>query len=382
MASALLIERLASTSPTLAEEMRLCPLRAGLASCHEAASWVLHDPRLWLGHALHALLERARHEQIPNLEVAWDAEIARSVERIESHQFDRRFSNPSRWPSYFLVRQRAFSSAAALNAARRPSSRTLSEWLPVHSGTERRLVARGGRLVGRPDRFNRSSVIDIKSNLPDRTTAVGMEIFNRYRRQVQIYAAIIAENFNFWPRKGIIAGASGETAEFDLVPAECDGEADAAVEDLVAWNQTLSSNPTASTIATPSDPSCGSCRYQLICPAFWTWLKQSGLSSTSKAPVAVAGLLKSVQLGNDGDLQTITLASVVSTHPGMTEASLVTRRSIHGTLLQSDIGAECRVIGADMRRDGRLTADWPTVLMLSDKIPQIDFRHGPVSVPS
>jgi hypothetical protein len=46
--------------------------------------------------------------------------------------------------------------------------------------------------------------------------------------------------------------------------------------------------------------------------------------------VAAAGILKSVLLGNDGDLQTIALADVVSTQPGMVSASLVTRRSIHG----------------------------------------------------
>jgi len=181
---------------------------------------VLHDPRLWLGTALHALLERARHEHIPDLEAAWDNEIAGFVERIGSHQFDRRFSDPSSWPSYFLIRQRALSSAAELNAARRPSSGCVSERSPLRSGAERRLVARGGRLVGHPDRFNRSSVIDIKSNLPDQTTPIGAEIFKRNRRQIQIYAAIIAENFNFWPKKGIIVGASGETAEFGLAPAE------------------------------------------------------------------------------------------------------------------------------------------------------------------
>jgi len=70
MAPPLVIEPLASTSPTLADEMKLCWLRAGLASCRESASWVLHDPRLWLGTALHSLLEKARHEHISDLEAA------------------------------------------------------------------------------------------------------------------------------------------------------------------------------------------------------------------------------------------------------------------------------------------------------------------------
>jgi hypothetical protein len=297
MAAPLVIGPLANTSPTLADEMKLCRLRAGLASCRESASWVLHDPRLWLGTALHSLLEKARHEHISDLEAAWDGEIAGFVQRIGSHQFDQRFSDPSRWPSYFLIRQRALSSAAELIATRRPSGGSV-EPSPMRSGTERRLVARGGRLVGRPDRFDRSSVTDIKSNLPDQTTSVGAEIFKRNRRQIQIYAAIIAESLGFWPKKGNIIGASGETAEFGLVPAECNAEADAAVADLATWNRALASTTRASDIASPSDSSCGTCRFQLVCPAFWTWLARRSPGGTPpRAPVAAAGLLKSVQLG-------------------------------------------------------------------------------------
>lgn len=125
MTPPLVIGPVAITSPTLANEMKLCRLRAGLASCRESASWVLHDPRLWLGTALHSLLEKARHEHISDLEAAWDGEIAGFVQRIGSHQFDQRFSDPQRWPSYFLVRQRALSSAAELSAARRPSGRSV-----------------------------------------------------------------------------------------------------------------------------------------------------------------------------------------------------------------------------------------------------------------
>jgi PD-(D/E)XK nuclease superfamily len=380
MAAPLVIRPLASTSPTLADEMRGCRLRAGLASCREAASWVLHDPRLWLGAALHALLEKARHEHISDLEAAWDGEIAGFVQRIGSHQFDQRFSDPRRWPAYFLVRQRALSSAAEVNAARRPSGANVRERPPLRSGTERRLVARGGRLIGRPDRFDSSSVTDIKSNLPDQTSPVGAEIFKRNRRQIQIYAAIIAESLGFWPKKGIIVGASGETAEFGLAPGECDAEADAAVADLASWNSAISSAARASDIANPSESSCGTCRFQLVCPAFWTWLARNSPGSIpSTAPVAAAGLLKSILLGNDGDLQTIALASVVSTQPGIVSARLVTRRSIHGILPPSEIGSECRIVGAEIRRDGRLAADWPTVVVPADRIPRIDLVPNAVS---
>jgi len=352
--------------------MRICPLRAGLASCREAAEWVLHDPRLWLGTVLHVLAEKAMREGVADPVGAWDDEIAKFVQHIGSHQFDKRFSDPSRWPSYFLTRRRALTLVAKLNSAKRHSPSGARP--QPSSGTERRLTARGGRLVGRPDRFDRSSITDIKSNLPDRATPLGTEIFNRYQRQIRIYAAIIAESLGFWPRKGIVAGASGETVEFGLVPTDCDAEADAAVTDLAAWNGALSSAVRASDIATPSESACSSCRFQLVCPVFWEWLARRNPNGLAEpAPVAVSGQLNSVQIGNDGDLQTVILTEVSSTVSGTTTASVVTRRSIHGELQTSDVNSICRITGAGVRRDGRLIADWSTLLVPKDRIPAIDI---------
>src|SRR6185312_5553996 len=107
-------------------------------------------------------------------------------------------------------------------------------------------------------------------------------------------------------------------------------EADAAVADLDHWNSALASAARISDIANPSALACGTCRFQLVCPAFWNWLSQNSQNSAPQnTPAAVGGQLSSVQLGNDGDLQSITLVGVVATLPGMTTASLVTRRSIH-----------------------------------------------------
>jgi hypothetical protein len=385
MAPPITLRPLESTSPTAATQMTICGLRAGLSSCKEADAWVLHDPRLWLGIVLHSLLEKARDGVLgTNFGEAWQTEVRHFLQRAELHQFDRRFSNLARWPNYYLMEERALNAAAELSAAQNNSAgssraRTQGQQ-PPHSGTERRLVARSGRLVGRPDRFDRNSITDYKSNLPDTSTALGVQILRHNRRQIQIYAAIIAESFGFWPKTGIIAGASGETAEFPLAPSECDAEADAAVADLAAWNRSLSSVSRPSDIASPSESSCGRCHFQLVCPAFWAWLARRSPSGTpSRAPVAAAGVLKSIQLGNDGDLQTISLHGVVSTQPGMIATSLVTRRSIHGTLLPSDIGSECRIVGAEMRRDGRLTAGWPTVVLPADQIPRINLDPHAVS---
>lgn len=347
---------------------------------------MLHDPRQWLGMAFHSLVEKARNGTAgPNFKTAWDAEIALFVERAAAHQFDRRFVDAVRWPSYFLIQQRALSAAAELGAGRSPfRSRVSRHGQEQHSGTERRLVARSGRLVGRPDRFDRTSVTDYKSNLPDAATAIGSEILRRNRRQIQIYAAMIAEALGFWPAKGIVAGASGENITFVLSPAECDAEADRAVQDLESWNSALASSRDAGDLANPSPWSCHNCRFQLVCPAFWTWIARNApVNMQPGAALAAAGPINSVQLGNDGDLQTVSLSNVVSTQPSIHEVSLVTRRSIHGSISPNWTGAECRIVGAAPRRDGRLSSDFSTVLLPSDQIPQVAIRmNAPPGTPS
>jgi hypothetical protein len=90
--------------------------------------------------------------------------------------------------------------------------------------------------------------------------------------------------------------------------------------------------------------------------------------------VAVTGRLKYVQLGNDGDVQSVALTDAASTLPQITAAGLVTRRSIHGDLSQNPTGTECRIVGAEVRRDGRLVADMQTLLKPADQIPPIVIR--------
>ncbi|MBR0793047.1 PD-(D/E)XK nuclease family protein [Bradyrhizobium manausense] len=369
------IAPLASTSPTAAAEMAVCGLRAGLSSCRDADAWVLHDPRLWLGIAFHSLMEKARRGLAgPALVAAWNEIVERFAQEAGLHQFDRRFASAVHWPNYYLAEERAISAAADLAArSTPPHARPASEQQPT-SGTEKRLVARSGRLVGRPDRFNKHAVTDYKSNLPDQTTAAGSEIFRRNRRQVQIYAAIIAEVCGFWPEKGILAAASGELIEFDLNPTECDAEADRAVHDLEAWNRRLASARQSADIASPSAQACQNCKFQLLCPAFWPWLAQHQAAGMPLNNVAVTGRLKYVQLGNDGDVQTVALEGASASVPQIATPSLVTRRSIHGDLSQNPVGAECRIVGAELRRDGRLVAGMRTVPMPIDQIPEIVIR--------
>jgi hypothetical protein len=379
MAGPLTLVPLASTSPTMAEEMSICRLRAGLASRSASEAWVLHDPRLWLGTVLHSVLEIAGHARTAtDLEAAWDAEIARFVRQAGDHQFDRRFADPTRWPSYFLVRQRALSSAAKLlsDLQQRADARLTHGHQPsTQRRTERRLVARAGRLIGRPDRFDRWSVTDFKSTLPDATSPIGAEILGRNQRQIKIYAAMIAEILGYWPNTGIITAASGASITFNLVPAECDAEADNATLELDGWNNALLTAEQPDDIANPSAAACQNCRFQLVCPAFWAWISAGMATSMPRTAPAASGILSSVQSGNDGDLQTLHFSHVSATLPTGTELILTVRRSIHGDFFPTAIGTECRITAAAVRADGRLRADYSTLVMSTNQIPVISIQN-------
>ncbi len=243
MTALIKLSAIARTSPTLWSHMRLCGLRAVLAATPAADRWVLHDPRAWLGSAFHRLMEVTRRGATPaHTESIWNAAIAEAVAAALNHPLDRRFAAPERWPSYFLVRQRAFALAAKLGAPRKPDGaegRTAQERPGPARGPERRFEARGGRLVGRPDYYDGHTLTEYKSSLPDAAWAGAAEITDSFRRQLRLYAVIIADALGKWPAAGRIVAASGQTLEVKIDPAACNAEADAALAALDALNAAL-----------------------------------------------------------------------------------------------------------------------------------------------
>ena len=367
--------------------MLVCGLRAGFASLVESGRWVLHDPRAWLGIAFHSLLQRAGQARFAiDLEAAWDSEIKRLANLAAAHQFDRRFSDPTRWPSYYLVRQRALSSAHELMSKRAlPNSvqpapdlaNIEPSKIPIN-GIERKLVARSGRLTGRPDRFDRSAITDFKSSLPDADAPKRAEILARHERQLRIYAAIIADVFGYWPKTGIVAAASGATIHIDLEPKQCDAEAEIALAALDKWNASLLAANQANELAAPSASACENCRFQLICPAFWESITRGSMVLLHGASAAT-GTLAAVQSGNDRDLQTLQFSNIAASYSAESDQSLVIRCSIHGDHLSNTIGAICRITGASVRQDGRLRADLSTIVASENELPSIEIGHEALS---
>ena len=372
MASPIVFAPLSRTTPTLWSHMRLCGLRGAFASLRKADRWVLHDPRGWLGTAFHRVMEAAVHvgASVQEAETVWNASVADAATTAASHPLDARFGAPERWPGYFLIRQRALASAKEAAArACRPGTRSSQASPGRPPGAERWLEARGGRLAGRPDRFDGRTVTEYKSSLPDPARPGAQEVLEGFRRQLRLYAAIVAETTGRWPAQGRVVAASGQTMKVPLLPTACEAEAASALSALDMVNGALASGAAAEAIAEPSPPACGGCPYQALCPAFWRWLGRGGPQGLPEA--AAEGVLDSMELGHDGDLYTARLAVSSASHAIRIHQELVLRRSAHGDLTASLAGARLRIVSGRVRPDGRLRADLSTAVFVVSTLPAL-----------
>lgn len=235
-------------------------------------------------------------------------------------------------------------------------------------------LARGGRLAGRPDRFDGRVLTEYKSSLPDPGWRGAGAILDSFRRQLRLYAAIIAEALGRWPAQGRIVAASGQTMDVSLDSHACDAEATDALAALDSLNHQLAAAAPARTLAQPGDDACGTCPFQALCPSFWPWLAAAG--SSGLQDTAAAGVLDPIELGPDGDLYT----AYLSAHQPAVQLGIqpiVLRRSIHGDLSASPAGANWRIVSAKLKPDGRLRADPSTCVFELDGLPDVVTADAP-----
>lgn len=378
MPGQLALTPLSRTSPTLWSHMRLCSLRGAFASSRAVDRWILHDPRAWLGTAFHKVMEASRRPGATSatLEEAWAAAVREAAAAAAHHLLDARFAAPERWPGYFLIRQRALSSAQHIITTKTDGGRPSARGQHGTSITELGLKARDGRLAGRPDRFDGNILVEYKSSLPDPAWHGAEAVLEGFRRQLRLYAAIIAEDMGRWPTQGRVVAASGQTMDVPLVPAACDAEASAALAALDDLNVGLAASAAPETLARPGEESCGGCPFQALCPAFWPWLEAAG--SSGLPATAARTVLDRIELGQDGDLYTAYLAAHQRSMPSAIQP-LVLRRTIHGDLTASPQGAHWRIISARLKPDGRLRADQSTCVFALDDLPSVVTADLPAS---
>ena len=372
------LEPIDRTSPSLWAEMRMCGLRSLLSLAAPAQLWVLHDPRAWLGSSFHRLMKAAA---IPgaaaSLDAVWNQAVDEFARRAAKHPLDRRFSAPEKWPSYFIVRQRALALASerARTVPAAPGAHRPIPSEPPQRGPERLFETRGGKLVGRPDYYDGSVITEYKSNLPNPAWSMASAIVEGFRRQLHLYAAIIGESTGRFPNASRIVAASGEILEVPIERATCTEEADAAVSAMEVLNGLVSAAGPAERLAEVSQINCWNCPFKLLCGAFW----QSPPQNVPEIPAsaALSGVITSVQGGIDGDLYSLEIAVEASTHILAPTQSIVLRKSIHGDV-NPNPGERCRLVDGRAGADRRVRADLSTVVARVSELPTLilSLRDG------
>lgn len=341
-------------------------LRAALSLSQGAEAWVLRDPRIWLGTAFHRLMASFPQDEL-EAKCIWDREIGRLLTEASAHRLNKRFARPERWPGYFLVRQRAITSATR-NTSARPAAAPSEKADSALQGIEKLLTARHGRLIGRPDHFDFQVVTEYKSTLPDPRWQEAETILDGYWRQLRLYAVLIAE-MGRWPVTARIVSASGHSLEQDINRKDCDAEADAAVTSLEIMTKLFERGGNSKALANPGVDSCGQCPYQAICPAFWSWCRASSWPQLREP--AARGIVESVDKGQDGDLYAVVLRLDGRYGENGTQ-SLALKKSVHGDLTLRGAGTQIRMVSASVRPDGRLRADISTCVYVEDELPKLE----------
>lgn len=244
----LVISTIRTTSPTLAETMRICSLRAGLSKAAGSSGFVLGSPAAWLGTAYHEVLEKIGEACIcpddaeTTIELLWSQAVATQQRRVETHALNHRFGPPPTWPGYHVTRASVALRARELVARPTPmagvSSSPASEPGKAASVRERQFTAFGGRLSGRPDVIRNEEILDYKSGaIVEHDEDLQADVVkNAYVRQLRIYGFLVKETLGWWPKRGQLLPIAGDGIEVALTPLDCSLEATDAVTLLDAYN--------------------------------------------------------------------------------------------------------------------------------------------------
>jgi hypothetical protein len=363
-------------SPSLAELLRLCPLRAGLSRAEGASRLVLGQPKAWLGTAYHSVLENAASAGAAAAhEATWLAAIDQQHDRARQHPLDQRFGPPERWPGYHLIRAMALLRAQEIGSTSTSTGRPGAAEGGV-AAREQWLSGAGGRLVGRPDLVRGDAVIDYKtSDVHEQGDSSAAK--EGYVRQLQIYAFLVKERTGRWPGRGVLLPMEGSPLEVELEPAACECAAAEAVGLLDEYNRKIAAGVAPLSLANPSPDACKWCPYQVLCPAFWgaateSWSDQIGTAaiggSASAAPKPIHGRAALA----------LSLTSDEGSGPRGEVALAPLNPQVHPSLTQADAGTRVRVTGLARRADGTVTPTVRTVVARLEDLPRVVAANSPI----
>lgn len=376
------LPQIRATSPTLAETMRTCLLRAGLSRATGSSRFVLGNPKAWLGTAYHEVLEKIVEVDLGQetldaaVERMWNQAIATQQQRADMHALDRRFGTPAAWPGYHVARASVMLRAQDLSRGSAPAvpPATKHPSGPGLGGSirEQEFTACGGKLLGRPDVIRASEVVDYKSGTIveyDGATQTAV-VKAAYVRQLRIYGYLVKEKLGWWPLRGLLLPLAGAGVEVALEPSECEREATEAVALLNIYNGKVRAGAAPEAFASPSPQGCRWCPYKLLCPAFWQaaspdWSGQLDGAAVegvlAEAPSVIhAGAARAVALDIQAGSEGRRRAQVAPLNP-----------ATHAAVTTLAAGERLRIVGLRARPDGVLAPTQRTVLARVADLPAV-----------
>jgi hypothetical protein len=384
-----------AVSASLAEILRVCPLRAGLAKAPATAEYVLGSPKGWLGTAYHEVLARIgeidkRHDSVEAaVEELWKDAIEWQQQKMAAHPLNRRYGRPETWPGYFMVLAHLRLRAQQLVAEFVTSPYGSSEnSLPAGrdgnreggAGYERWLSACGGRLVGRPDVILPQVIVDYKTgSIFEFDDVAAMEIVRpSYVRQLRIYGFLVATATALRPRRGVLLPIGGPGVEIDLNADECAKEATEAVRLLDTYNVAVASARSPDELAKPSALACKWCTFKGLCEAFW----REGRPDWAEALGGVS--LEGTVVGDPRQIFGGALALRLSVERGTAGRGVLEifplNLSIHDKINAIRSGDRIRVVNAMMRQDGSVLPVLRTVVSRVQDLPEPQVSAAAVDV--
>lgn len=373
---------ISATSPTLAETMRLCHLRAGISRAAGSSAFVVGNPKAWLGTAYHEVLENisgvnSSNENIDGaIEILWTQAVARQHQRAKLHALDQRFGLPPSWPGYYVVRASVFLRARELVAPAdiRSSHIGTSKGFTREDASirEQKFTAFNGRLVGKPDVIRTSEIIDYKSGSIiefDEITQADV-VKAAYIRQLRIYGFLVKEALGWWPQRGLLLPSAGAGVEVGLQPDDCAREATEAVAILDEYNARLGSSEAPDELAMPSPSNCKWCPFKLVCIPFWKaatamWSGQLDGAAVEgvldEQPRAIqAGAAFAVSLQAQAGSETLGQKQIAPLSP-----------NVHPNVPTLTAGDQVRFVGLRVRPDGTLVPTQRTVVARISDLPKV-----------
>lgn len=380
--SPLELPQIRATSPTLAETMRACLLRAGLSRASGSSNFVLGNPKAWLGTAYHEVLEKIVEIDLgqETVEAAaermWNQAIAAQKQRADSHVLDRRFGSPTTWPGYHVARASVLLRAGELSAE---SARAVTPTKKQMSGAglrgairEQEFSAFGGRLLGRPDVIRANEVIDYKSGaIVEHDSATQTDVVKAaYVRQLRIYGYLVKQTLGWWPLRGILLPLGGPRVEVALDPSECEREASEAVAFLDTYDGKLRAGAAPEDFASPSPHACRWCPYKFVCTSFWqtsspAWSGQLNGAAVqgvlAEAPVVThGGAARAIALDIQAGSEVRRRAQIAPFNP-----------NAHPAVTTLAAGDRVRLVGLRARPDDVLVPCDRTVVFRVDDLPLV-----------